>query len=317
MDPLSQFLDGPRAAHAFALGVTMSGDWSIDVRDGAALTLVAITSGQAYLGNTLLRKGDVALARGPHPYTIAHAPGADPTIVIHPGQRCTTTNGEDLASSMSHGLRRWGNAAHGDTTMVIGTYERTGDIGRLATAALPPVAIVPGEQTDSAVIALLDRELSIDAVAQTALIDRLLDMLLITSVRAWLASNPPDRTASWLVSNDAVSSHAISLLHESPEHPWTVDELARRLSVSKATLAARFRGTVGTSPIAYLTEWRMSLASEYLAEPSATVASIGRRVGYESAFTFSTAFKRQFGQSPAHYRRLNYQPPQQPVLAGD
>ncbi|PRY67192.1 regulatory helix-turn-helix AraC family protein [Glaciihabitans tibetensis] len=44
----------------------------------------------------------------------------------------------------------------------------------------------------------------------------------------------------------------LPLLHESPEHPWTVDELARRLSVSNATLAARFRGTVGRSPIAYL-----------------------------------------------------------------
>ena len=56
-----------------------------------------------------------------------------------------------------------------------------------------------------------------------------------------------------------------------------------------------------------VTDWRLSLASEYLSEPSATVASVGSRVGYESPFTFSTAFKRQFGLSPAQYRRTTYQ----------
>ncbi|MFW6773494.1 helix-turn-helix transcriptional regulator [Nocardioides sp. CPCC 205120] len=122
-------------------------------------------------------------------------------------------------------------------------------------------------------------------------------------MRGWLAGQSDDRPASWLVGDDPLVAAALGLLHDAPAEPWTVERLARRLSVSRATLAARFSRRVGVPPMRYLAEWRMGLASEYLADPAASVAAVGRRVGYDSPFTFSVAFKRQHGVSPSAYRR--------------
>jgi AraC-like DNA-binding protein len=64
----------------------------------------------------------------------------------------------------------------------------------------------------------------------------------------------------------------------------------------------RFRQVLGRSPIRYLTEWRMHLATELLATTDLAVATIARRVGYESEEAFSRAFKRARGRSPSHWR---------------
>lgn len=315
MDPLTQFLDGPRAVRAFTLGVSMTAPWGIDVRDGAALTLLAVTRGTAVVDGVdehggaashRIGTGDVVLARGPAPYRVGHHADAAPTVLVGPGQRCTTLDGEPVHVTLSRGLHRWGNAADGETQLLIATYERAGDIGRLATTALPPLAVVRRDAADpaqAALLTLLDTELDRTEVAQATVLDRLVDLVLVASVRAWLATHEAERPASWLVRDDPVVAGALALLHDAPAEPWTVASLAQRLAVSRATLAARFSARVGTPPMRYLAEWRMSLASEQLADPAATVAAVGRRVGYESPFTFSVAFKRRYGVSPSDYRR--------------
>ena len=96
------------------------------------------------------------------------------------------------------------------------------------------------------------------------------------------------------------------MMHDAPGDAWSLDSLARRLNVSRATLASRFRTVVGEAPITYLTHWRMTLASELLAEPHLTTAQIATSVGYGSPFALSSAFKRRFGQSPTEYRAATY-----------
>ncbi len=49
MDPLSQFLTGPRAQAAFALRVVMDPPFAIDVQDQAALTVIVAVRGQAWI----------------------------------------------------------------------------------------------------------------------------------------------------------------------------------------------------------------------------------------------------------------------------
>jgi AraC-like DNA-binding protein len=55
--------------------------------------------------------------------------------------------------------------------------------------------------------------------------------------------------------------------------------------------------------MAYLTGWRMTLAADKLRSTDATVAAVAREVGYDNAFSFSTAFKRVHRQSPTNWRR--------------
>lgn len=313
MDPLAYFFDGPRASGAFALGVEMHGPWGIEVRDDAALTLIAVRHGRITLDGVgsehdVLSVGDVAIVRGPAPYTVLDADRPAVTVVIHPGQRCTTTDGRELEQEFRRGLRRWGNSPGdgapdqpADVGMLIGTYQREGDIGAFGVGALPRLIVVRGSDSDPALLELLDRELGRDDLAQSAVIDRLLDLLVIHTVRSWL-QNGSGAEGSWLTVDDPLVGRALRLLHDDPAEPWTVDEIATRLHVSRATLAARFRRGVGRGPIAYLTGWRMTVAGEELLVPGASVSEVARRAGYQNAFAFSTAFKRHTGESPTAYR---------------
>ncbi|MGH3588825.1 MAG: helix-turn-helix transcriptional regulator, partial [Pseudonocardia sp.] len=81
-----------------------------------------------------------------------------------------------------------------------------------------------------------------------------------------------------------------------------VEELAARGGAGRAAFAKRFRDLVGHGPLAYLRDWRMTLAAEYLADPELTVGAVARRVGYADAFTFSAAFKRERGVAPSTVR---------------
>lgn len=310
MDPLTHFLDGPHARRAFALRVVMNPPWSLDVRDQAALTVMAVLTGHAWLVTdgeaTALDAGDIALVRGPEPYVVADEPERKASIIIHPDQECTTLGGEPVRLSMSHGVRTWGNTTVGETTMLIGTYESDAEIGSTVTAALPRTAVVPAGSVSPGLVQLLADEVGTDAPGQGSVIDRLLDVLLVHCVRAWTAAHP-ERARGWLSAGaDSVVGQALELLHGLPAEPWTLESLAARVNVSRATLAARFRNSVGEPPMTYLTNWRMVLASELLADPHRTTARIAGEIGYGSPFALSTAFKRRYGVNPTEYRRRKY-----------
>ncbi len=134
------------------------------------------------------------------------------------------------------------------------------------------------------------------------MLDRLLDLLVISGLRSWFG-RPDAQPPAWFAAHaDPVVGVAIELLHESPERPWTVGELAAAVGLSRAALARRFHDAVGEPPMTYLTGWRLALAADLLLEPGATVGAVSRQVGYASPFTFSTAFKRAYGHSPAAHR---------------
>lgn len=59
---------------------------------------------------------------------------------------------------------------------------------------------------------------------------------------------------------------------------------------------------LGRPPIRYLTDRRLDLASGLLRTSDDGVAAVAQRVGYTSQEAFSRAFKRAFGQAPAHWR---------------
>jgi len=92
-------------------------------------------------------------------------------------------------------------------------------------------------------------------------------------------------------------------MHEDPAHRWTLQQLAERAGMSRSTFALKFKETVGTSPLEYLTRWRMLLAGDRLANSNDPISVIARSLGYESESAFSTAFKRVMGRSPRQYSR--------------
>jgi AraC-like DNA-binding protein len=106
----------------------------------------------------------------------------------------------------------------------------------------------------------------------------------------------PATAESW--SADPVVGPALVAVDTDPARPWTVAALAAEAGVAAPVFAQRFREVVGTAPLTYLRQRRMALAAEYLADPSATVAAVARRVGYVDPFSFSVAFTQERGTPP-------------------
>jgi AraC-like DNA-binding protein len=309
MDAIVGLLDGPRARGAFLLRALMDPPWSARVQDEAPLSLLAMVRGDAWVvpdrpGEAVrLGPGDVAITRGPDPCTFADDPSTPPQVVIHPGEHCTTPDGEDLAQAMDLGVRTWGNSPDGSTVMLIGTYQMRGEIGERLLAALPPLLVLNDDDAwDSPLIPLLADEIVKDDPGQEAVLDRLLDLLLIAVLRAWFSRPEAEAPAWYRAHDDPVVGRALRMMHNNPDHTWTVAALAAEIGVSRAALARRFTDLVGEPPMSYLTAWRLTLAADLLREPDATVRAVARQVGYGSPFALSAAFKRVRGVSPRQHR---------------
>jgi len=135
---------------------------------------------------------------------------------------------------------------------------------------------------------------------------RLPELLLVDCLRQYIERLPATRTG-WLAAlRDPVVGRALSLLHEAPAERWTVEQLARRVAVSRTVLGERFAAVLGAPPMRYLTQWRLQLAAHRLRSTSATIPEIAGRVGYESEAAFSRAFKRGLGLPPAAWRARHY-----------
>lgn len=310
MDALAALLDGPRARGAFLLRMILTPPWSMQIEDEAPLSLIAMVSGSACVipadasaEPVWLHPGDVALARGPDHYLFADEPDTPAQVVIQPGQRCTTLAGDDLADSMRLGVRTWGNGPDGQTTILLGTYQAPGEIGRRILTALPSLVVLSEERWDDYLIPMLREEIGKDAPGQEAVLDRLIDLVLMAVLRAWFARDDAATPAWYRAQADPVVGRALRLLHNNPSHPWTLEALASETYVSRASLARRFKELVGEPPMTYLTHWRLGLAIDLLQEPHATIASVADQVGYSSPFALSTAFKRVHGTSPRQHQR--------------
>ncbi len=307
MDAVAGLLDGPRAREAFLLRSSMDPPWSLRIQDEAPLTVVAMLRGVAWFvpddGEAVaLRTGDVAIIRGPDPYTIADDVNTPPQAVIHPGQRCSTPEGEQLELMHDLGVRTWGNAADGATEMITGSYHLDGEVSRRLLRALPTLIVLRDAEWDCPVVPLLADEILKDEPGQEAVLDRLLDLLLIAVLRAWFARPEAGAPGWYRAYSDPIVGLALRLLHNNPAHPWTVASLAREVGASRAALARRFHDLVGEPPMSFLTGWRIALAADMLLEPDATIGSVAHEVGYGSPFALSTAFKRVRGVSPQQHR---------------
>jgi AraC-like DNA-binding protein len=307
MDAVAGLLDGPRARGAFLLRSTMDPPWSLRIEDEAPLTLIAFVRGGACVvpegGETIwLRAGDVAIARGPAPYLVADNPDTPPQAVIIPGGECRTPDGQTLKVMDFVGTRNWGNSPDGETVMLTGTYLLEGEISGRLLRALPPLLVLEADAWETPLIGLLAEEIVKDQPGQEAVLDRLLDLLLIAVLRTWFARPEAEAPGWYRAYADPIVGPALKALHHDPAHQWTVEELARGAGVSRAALARRFNDLVGEPPMAFLTGWRIALAADLLLEPDATVGSVAAQVGYGSPFALSTAFKRLRGMSPKQYR---------------
>ncbi|HJR41890.1 MAG TPA: AraC family transcriptional regulator [Gemmatimonadaceae bacterium] len=176
-------------------------------------------------------------------------------------------------------------------------------------ASLPRRLYVPGITSGwlSQFPAQAVAESRIGRVGHLTMLTRMAELMFIEAVRYYLEHHTSAHHG-WLAGLvDSIVGPALTHLHERPDHPWTLAELARASGSSRTVLAERFTRVVGVSPMLYLRRWRLQLAANQLYRSPAKVATIASQAGYESEAAFSRAFKQETGLAPALWRRARQQ----------
>ena len=316
MDAVTGLLDGGREAPAFVLTCRLASPYAVRIADEAPLAVVVpvdhpvhvvlLDGGEPEEGEppVTVAPGDVVLLRGPQPYVLTDTLGTEPLVTILPGQVCTTPDGTHVDGMAMLGARSWG-APTGARTFLTGVYETPAQVSERLLRVLPRVALVEGGDWSAPLVSLMAGELTRDVVGQEAVLDRLVDLLLVSALREWFARDPGRAPGWYLAQGDVVVGAVLALIHDQPSRPWTLETLAREVGSSRSGLARRFAQIVGEPPMSYLTHWRLDLAADLLVDRThgdLTLEAVAHRVGYGSAFALSAAFKRERGMSPRAFR---------------
>jgi AraC-like DNA-binding protein len=138
---------------------------------------------------------------------------------------------------------------------------------------------------------------------RAAVLAKLAELVFVEAVRRYVDTMPDDRKG-WLAGlRDRFVARALTLMHARPAHPWTVEDLASRVGMSRSGLAQRFADLLGVPPMQYLAQWRLQLAAQQLRLGDRSLTLVAEEVGYDSEAAFNRAFKREFGVPPATWRR--------------
>lgn len=297
-DRLSEVLDliEVRSVVSGAFGV--SGRWQgrTDIVDD--LKFFALVRGRAWLTTDgvsapyELRGGDVAVLNGRSWVELRGGAGDGTPITIEPPS--------------ADSVRRLGEvSAEAEDVLVGGRVELNPTGKELLLRTLPPVAHVRSStQAAPHLGGIIDRlfdELVADRVGSAFAVRQYCQLLLLDVLRAFMDGG--EVPSGWLrLLADEQLRPALALLHAQPAKAWRLEDLAHAATMSRTTFAERFRDVAGTPPQSYLLSWRMLLARRELRSGDTRVRPLALQLGYSSESAFSTAFKREVGESPLHYR---------------
>lgn len=194
------------------------------------------------------------------------------------------------------------------TRLVTGAFRFEAESLPSILESLPPVVHIPmlarteGDDWLETVAHFLVAEARSPHPGAALMISRLIEIVVIRTLRTWVRLSPPP-ARGWLGAlADIRISRAMKAIHDEPFRRWTVVELAGIAGMSRSSFADLFSVLVGTAPLRYQTQWRLTLAKEMLQRPDTRVSDVANRVGYDSDAAFSRAFKKQFGTPPARSR---------------
>ena len=304
MDPLADVFDLSRVSGAVMAQLIAYEPWGVAIDPLPGAVFHAVVAGSCWLrmpgrAPQRLMPGDVLLLPTNTPHELVSAvDGRTESLAQFEKDTRRTPDGDIVIHGPGAGTR-----------VLCAAYDYDHEVAHPLMSQLPPVLYVPAGMSGDdeglgTTLRLLALELGGRPPGSRAAVGRLIDVMLIHVLRAWLRRQDSDDTDGWLLAlRDPVVAGAMNAIHQRPAHPWTIESLAREVSVSRATLARRFAHLVGETPPDYLARWRMDLAAQRLRDTEDTVGAIAAAVGYRSEYSFSRAFTRHRGLAPGRYRR--------------
>jgi AraC-like DNA-binding protein len=294
MDPLSEVFALIEIRTARCTRLEAGGRWALRFPAKPALKFAAVLHGECWITlpdgtSNRLTTGDTFLLANAPPYVLAN----DRQKLPEDGITLFDWEHSDIAH---HG---------GDETVLLaGSFAFEFSNAHLVLDSLPPFMLIPADNPSAAILRgtleVLDGEIRSGRMGASLVTRRLADVLLVQALRAYFAMQG-NNSAGWIGAlTDPRIGAALNLMHGDVAHPWTIEELARAVGMSRSGFALRFKNLVGIPPLDYLLRWRMQLARDCLRR-KVTVASIAARLGYTSESAFGNAFKRIYGRAPKRY----------------
>jgi AraC family transcriptional regulator, activator of mtrCDE len=174
----------------------------------------------------------------------------------------------------------------------------------LLLAALPRVIVLhaaAGLDHCRSLVAAIREEMEHDRTGAAVIARNLASALFVILLRQHLEQNPPVDGLLALLGHRETAKAAAAMLSK-PGHKWALNELASLTAVSRATLVRAFRRICGMPPLGFLTELRLGLARDRIAQTTDTLGRIAEEVGYQSEAALSRAFNRRFAVRPGVLR---------------
>ncbi|MFN4102131.1 MAG: helix-turn-helix transcriptional regulator [Pararhodobacter sp.] len=125
---------------------------------------------------------------------------------------------------------------------------------------------------------------------------RLFEAALVLALRRLIDVAPSDTGLLAGLSHPRLH-RALVAIHAQPARRWTIEALADEAGMSRSRFMAAFKPVMGTTPMAYVTRWRMGLAQAALAE-GAQISNVARRGGYDTVAAFRRAWRRHVAAKP-------------------
>ncbi|MDY7561362.1 AraC family transcriptional regulator [Pseudomonas sp. 10B1] len=188
-----------------------------------------------------------------------------------------------------------------DVQLLIGHCAFGSPDAALLVSLLPQLVHIRSERRLAMLVELVTDEARAQRPARDVILAHLLEVMFIEALRS--TANVGTSPGLLRGLGDERLAVAIRQMHEYPNRPWTVVQLAKEAALSRSTFFERFTQALGMAPMAYLLGWRMALAKNLLRRKDGSINEIAQRVGYSSASAFSVAFSRYTGLAPARYSR--------------
>ncbi|WP_330247777.1 AraC family transcriptional regulator [Streptomyces sp. NBC_00562] len=300
VDPLEEVLALAEVRAERAATLTGHGDWALRFPAPAGAKFNSVLAGSCTIHTEgvepiTLRAGDSFLLTRPQEFVLSTSPHTHPQPASPLFRTADSTSAEVGPTEQPVTAR-----------LVGGSFTFGRRARELLLDTLPPLIHLPAHADGAAmvphILSRIDHEARTGRLGANVVAEHLAVVLLIDVVRYHLAHHPDG--AGWLHGlSDPVVSTALQTIHADPARRWTVQLLADAAHVSRSTLAARFKTTVGQGPLEYLTRWRLELGAHRLTATDQTIATVADAVGYGSEAAFALAFKRELGTPPGSYRK--------------
>lgn len=307
MDVLSELLSGLRFKGPVYLQPPVEAPWSARVaaHDPSIARLHLVLHGSCWIGVpgqgpfVRLEAGDFAIV----PHGVEHFLRDEPNRL--------PTHDHDLpGGALPAGgllaLRPAADLSHLSCQLICGYLRLDGASGHPLLAQLPSLLSVRRAEigVHAPLLALLDFALSHGALALPGaelMQRRVAELLLLEAVMVWARTRASDQ-GFMAACADASIGRALSAIHSDYQQRWTVASLAREAGLSRTAFALRFKAMVGSAPMSYLLNWRLTVSQRLLSDSDMSLDQVAAAIGCRSTAAFARAFRRTHGVSPGASR---------------